>query len=149
MRTADSQINCPPIIVAPAKRPGRWVWLLAPGLISGLLVYYFVNPSEYSLFPSCQFYRLTGILCPGCGGQRAVHHLLHGEIAAAFRANALLLSLLIPMGIWLGLRWTLQRLAGWSMPALFLNRTGLWLLIAALVVFGILRNLPGFAWLRP
>ncbi len=33
---------------------------------------------------------LTGFECPGCGSQRAIHSLLHLDIAAAFRFNALL-----------------------------------------------------------
>ena len=141
-----------PILSPLPQRAGASKLVIGIGvlaLVVGLAMFRAFDPAHHGFFPRCAFHSLTGLDCPGCGGQRAVHHLLHGEIAAAFRANALLLSLLIPMGIWLGLRWTLQRLAGWSMPALFLNRTGLWLLIAALVVFGILRNLPGFAWLRP
>lgn len=35
---------------------------------------------------------LTGLECPGCGSQRAIHSLLHLDIAAAFKFNALLVS---------------------------------------------------------
>lgn len=31
------------------------------------------------------------MLCPGCGSQRAIHQLLHGHIAEAFKLNALLI----------------------------------------------------------
>jgi len=118
-------------------------------LVVGLAVFRAFDPAHHGFFPRCAIHTLTGLECPGCGGQRAVHYLLHGEFSAAFRANAILLSLLIPMGVWLGLRWALQRLSGRSLPALFLNRTAIWLLLAALLLFGILRNLPAFAWLRP
>ena len=33
---------------------------------------------------------LTGLKCPGCGSQRAVHALLHADFAAAWGYNALL-----------------------------------------------------------
>ena len=33
---------------------------------------------------------LTGLKCPGCGSQRAIHHLLNGEIASAFIVHPLL-----------------------------------------------------------
>lgn len=35
---------------------------------------------------------LTGLECPGCGSQRAIHSLLHLDIGAAFKFNALLVS---------------------------------------------------------
>ena len=43
----------------------------------------------------------TGLKCPGCGSQRMLHALLHGDIAAAWRFNALLF-LLVPFLIVLG-----------------------------------------------
>ena len=45
------------------------------------------DPSEYSLFPRCPMYWLTGLKCAGCGGQRAVYCLLHGEFLKALRLN--------------------------------------------------------------
>ena len=53
--------------------------------------------------PRCIFHELTGWQCPGCGSQRMLHALLHGNIREAWNHNAvllLLLPLLIPM-IWL------------------------------------------------
>ena len=141
-----------PVLLPPPPKAGASKFVIGLGvlaLVVGLAMFRVFDPAHHGFFPKCAIHSLTGLDCPGCGGQRAVHHLLNGEISAAFRANALLLSLLIPMGVWLGLRWSLQRLSGRSLPALFLNRTALWLLLAALVLFGILRNLPGFVWLRP
>ena len=117
-------------------------------VVGGLAMFRWFDPAQHPFFPRCTFHALTGLECPGCGGQRAMYHLLHGEINAAFHANALLV-LLFPIGAWLSLRYMLARYAGRTLPALFLNRIWLWLLIAALVVFGIVRNLSGFEWLRP
>lgn len=47
------------------------------------------DPEEYPA-PQCLFHRLTGYDCPGCGTQRAVHALLHGRVAEAWRHNAAL-----------------------------------------------------------
>ena len=44
--------------------------------------------------PKCIFYMLTGLECPGCGSQRALHALMHLRVAEAFRHNALLVSAL-------------------------------------------------------
>jgi len=56
-------------------------------------VFYSFNPEEYP-FPKCPIYTLTGYKCPGCGMQRMLHHLLHGDIAGAFACNALLFIVL-------------------------------------------------------
>ena len=54
------------------------------------LVYYFYHPAHYQLFPKCIFKSVTGLSCPGCGGQRAIHELLHLNFRKAFEYNALL-----------------------------------------------------------
>lgn len=55
-------------------------------------VLYFLFDPEATLFPRCMFLTLTGFQCPGCGSQRAIHALLHGDIPAAWHYNALLLA---------------------------------------------------------
>lgn len=62
-------------------------------------IYYALDPSTSDAFPRCSFLSLTGYKCPGCGGQRAVHALLNGDVAGAFRFNALLM-IAVP---WMGL----------------------------------------------
>lgn len=58
-----------------------------------LLFYSFVNPCE-SWIPKCPFYMLTGLYCPGCGSQRALHALLHADITGAWRYNpAMIISI--------------------------------------------------------
>ena len=128
--------------------PRAWKLLLVLAFVGGLALLRWFDPAQYAFFPRCTLHMLTGLECPGCGGQRAVHQLLHGEINAAFQANALLVGLL-PVGAWLLLRFILARCTRHNLPAMFLNRTSLWLFVAALVVFGLVRNLPGFEWLRP
>ena len=39
--------------------------------------------------PKCMFHELTGLECPACGNQRALHALLHGNIKSAFSYNPL------------------------------------------------------------
>jgi len=52
------------------------------------LVFLF-DPSEMPFFPACPFKSLTGCPCPGCGSQRAMHDLLHGQPGQAFLHNPL------------------------------------------------------------
>ena len=61
-----------------------FVGLLAVAYCIALFVF---DPSEYSLFPRCPMYWLTGLKCAGCGGQRAVYSLMHGEVLKALRFN--------------------------------------------------------------
>jgi hypothetical protein len=55
------------------------------------VIYFLFNPAVSSFFPNCPFNSLTGFYCPGCGSQRAIHQLLHGNIIAAAGYNVLLL----------------------------------------------------------
>lgn len=55
-----------------------------------IIVFYSYNPCDNILFPKCPFLFLTGLQCPGCGSQRAIHSLLHLDIIEAFHYNALL-----------------------------------------------------------
>lgn len=52
--------------------------------------YFFVDPGSSIVAPKCVVKALTGYDCPSCGGQRALHALLHGEVADAFRLNPFL-----------------------------------------------------------
>lgn len=66
-------------------------WSIVLGVLLALvLVYKFFNPLENPYFPKCPVLVLTGLECPGCGSQRAIHHLLNLNIIEAFKNNALL-----------------------------------------------------------
>lgn len=65
-------------------------------LVCAAVVYYTLDPMQYAIFPKCPFLILTGWQCPGCGSQRAIHSLLHLDVVAAFRYNALMV-LSIPL----------------------------------------------------
>lgn len=60
-------------------------------LFVGCVIYYFFNPKEVVFFPQCPFHTITGLDCPGCGSQRAIHSLLHFQFKEAFFSNPLLI----------------------------------------------------------
>ena len=110
-----------------------------------------VDPNRPGHYPTCPFLLLTGRWCPGCGGLRAVHDLLHGQVSAAISAN-LVVVLLVPVVVTLWARWVFIRAAavraetrsvvavpGWAM----------WSLFVFVLLFWGLRNLPATAWLAP
>ncbi len=69
--------------------------LTLPVAALAALLYAFEPGTDLPFLP-CPTYTMTGLYCPGCGGTRAVHHLLHGRWGQAFNANALLL-VAVPM----------------------------------------------------
>lgn len=58
--------------------------------ITFLIIFHRFNPENNIFFPKCPFYLLTGYKCPGCGSQRAIHHILNLRIYDALKENALL-----------------------------------------------------------
>ena len=81
----------------------------AVGLAGAALLYRF-PPQEYSFYPRCPFYAVTGHFCPGCGATRAIAELLHGHVAAALHFNAAV-TLLMPVLLWYfaNMYWTAVR----------------------------------------
>lgn len=133
-----------------AHRPGwsstqRWAVAGLIGLGSvALTLLYFHRPEGQFFFPRCTFYQTTGLLCPGCGGLRATHALLHGHLLEAARCN-LLLVLALPLALvgCLGVR---RR----GKP-INLNARVVWVMFGVAAIFTIARNLPGptARWLSP
>jgi hypothetical protein len=104
-----------------------------------VLAYGLLDPQSFP-FPKCPFLSLTGFQCPGCGSQRAIHQLLHGNLAASFRLNALFLPALIYgiSGYILALVWPEK----W--PSIRLRWYGVnaaWSALAIILIFSIGRNL--------
>jgi hypothetical protein len=96
--------------------------------------------------PLCPLHALTGLSCPLCGSLRAVDELVRGHVATAFGDNALLVAALpIVAALWLAALVGFDSGAAprrWS-PAVKVG------LVAVLVGFGVVRNLPFAAALRP
>lgn len=61
--------------------------IAVPLAATALTVLYFVDPTRHMLAPPCPYLTLSGLACPGCGLTRAVHLLLHGDLARAFAYN--------------------------------------------------------------
>src|SRR5688572_19781218 len=110
------------------------IGLAAFGTVATAGWLYFFAPTEHAFYPRCVFHTLTGLACPGCGSLRAVHSLLHREVVTAFRFNPLLLTVLPVAAI----ASVVRRFLGLK-PA---NPFWIWLLLAVIVGFSILRNLP-------
>ena len=127
------------------------VVFVASGLavLVGAATLFLFNPAQSGFYPICLFHKSTGLLCPGCGSLRALHHLLHGHVAAAMHFNVLLV-LSLPVAGWLGGKFAMAKLR--NRPFSFDIAPGaLWCGLVVLLLFGVLRNLPFAqqAWLAP
>lgn len=128
--------------------PGIFAALvLGATVVGGGLIVYLFNPGTHHFYPVCLFHQLTGLNCPGCGMTRAVYALLHGNLRQALKDNALLLLTLAGLGVWAAqcvVRKVRKQPAKFNVPS-----NCLWWLLVGLVLFGVIRNLPGFGWLCP
>jgi hypothetical protein len=127
----------------------RLIWIGGIATTVGAaLVLFFFDPSRFAFYPQCPFHKLTGLDCPGCGGLRAMHQLLHGNILTALRFNAFAV-LSIPLGIFLALRGVWKKFNG--QPAIQMQALWLWMYFGAWMAFAILRDVgsPLFASLAP
>jgi hypothetical protein len=82
------------------------LWLLVVGAMVvalGLAVVGWFEPRGQIFFPRCWLHEHTGLLCPGCGSTRALHALLHGDVASAWKLNPLAV-LSVPGVAWLTIR---------------------------------------------
>ncbi len=125
------------------------------------LLYFFVDARYSGFFPRCPFFALTGLYCPGCGSQRAVSAILHGDVIKAVRYNVML-AVSLPLVLYsasVSLRTTIY----WIIRDFGEKRAMIWLnflrrepipqkifyspvfvkvFLVAVVLFWILRNIP-------
>ena len=94
----------------------------------------------------CPFRLATGLDCPFCGGTRATHTFLNGDIARAFDHNVLVAAL-VPVVLLIGLLLLWRGVTGWSWRVPMPSRS-VWIALGIVAaIFWVLRNLPMFSWL--
>ena len=123
---------------APTARARRYRGLGAAALGVGALAYVgLVDPHRAgSPFPPCPFRLLTGWYCPGCGGLRMTHDLLHADFAAAAVDNLFLLVGLPLLALW----WLWRRQRG--RPPVTVAAVAV--IVVVTVGWTIARNMAGF-----
>lgn len=123
----------------PARGRRRAPWLVAGAAAAAVALVGVVDPAAGP--PLCPLRALTGWWCPLCGGTRAVHLALRGDLAASLSANALA-PLLVAATVWLWSAWAFPR------RVVVPTRAG-WILVGATACFGVARNLPWAVALAP
>ena len=109
--------------------------------MAGLLYGIFVSYTGLAIH--CLFRKVTGLLCPGCGVTGMCVALLHLDWRGAFSCHPVLFVLLLPLtAVFIcGAAGYVQngrfRFARWQNLILYVS-------VAALVIFGVVRNLVRF-----
>jgi len=111
-------------------------------LVFFVFLYKFYSPVDYSFFPKCPFLTLTGYKCPGCGSQRAIHHLLNFEFNLAISQN-LLLVFSIPYlltGFFLeNINYQSEKLV--SIRKLLFGKKAIYIILSLILAYWLIRNL--------
>jgi hypothetical protein len=112
-------------------------WIFAGAALAGCVVVGLIG-SHSPLLPKCPFKEVTGLDCPGCGLTRGVRELVTGHPLAALDHNVLLVAL-VPFVTWAWLAWA-GLITRRPPPSVGGRRA--WALLAFLVAFAVVRNLP-------
>lgn len=91
--------------------------------------------------PVCPTKLLLGIDCPGCGSLRMLYSVLHGDLPAAAKFNALALAALVLL-VWAYAAWLYGRVAGRRIWSWQRHRWAAPLTLLVVSVWSVVRNLP-------
>jgi Protein of unknown function (DUF2752) len=130
-------------LLAERGAAGRRNPLLAGAVALAALAYLVtVDPNQPGHYPPCLIRATTGWYCPGCGGLRSVHALMHGDLRTALHDNVAIWVAIPVLALtvvqWRRGRWTQRRVTTVGVAT-----------FVVLLGFAVVRNLPGFEALRP
>jgi len=118
-------------------------WGIAIILVTILVILYKTNnPSGNIYFPKCPFKELTGLKCPGCGSQRAVHYFLNFDILNAIKENAILvlsIPYILTGLVFDSLKKTNENILKWR--KILFGRKAIFVILTIIIAFWILRNI--------
>ena len=125
------------------------ITLAAAFFAAAALIYlYFTGEGEGAGIP-CMFHQLTGFYCSGCGASRALRSVLHLDFYQALRYNAIFTLAFPLIAVYFGavgfsyIRFGKDKISG------KVSMKIVWVLVAAAIIYGILRNIPAFSFLAP
>lgn len=87
----------------------------------------------------CMSKKVFDFDCPGCGGQRAFHELLHGHFIEAAKLN-IFIYFFAPLLTYIFLSFALKPFHI-NLPDIDLSTKGLIIILIVLIIFTVIRNL--------
>ncbi|MBE6267712.1 MAG: DUF2752 domain-containing protein [Bacteroidales bacterium] len=118
----------------------KWKILTISALAIVLTIYVISDPETNAWFPKCLFFNLTGLQCPSCGTQRALHSVLNGEFVKAFHYNPFL-AFAIPYFSGIIYAKCFNGKIAETLEKFLLNRYSIYSYIAIYFLWGITRNI--------
>ena len=110
-------------------------------VVGGLAFYYFADPLSSGFMVKCPFKAVTGLDCPGCGSQRAVHELLHGNFRNAFSYNPLFIIALPYAFVGILFEWFSLKYKFPKTRKILFGKNAIYIIATIIIAFFILRNL--------
>ncbi|MCX4802179.1 DUF2752 domain-containing protein [Streptomyces sp. NBC_01214] len=157
-RTPDAPPSPAPVPAEPGlpagrPSPSRGRRLAVPvsylaGVTAAFVYVGAVDPNEPGHYPVCPLFRLTGVLCPGCGGLRSAHAFANGDLVTALGANALAVAGYFVFAAFMAL-WLVRAFRGRPTPRIVLRPRYWWALGALALVFALVRNFSFGSALAP
>jgi hypothetical protein len=127
-RSVPLGLGAPLIVAACTTLMCAAIWVGDPTTPSGPL-------------PVCPTKALLGIDCPGCGSMRMLYSLMHGNLMAAARFNALGLAALVLL-VWAYLAWTYGRVVGRRIGSWQHRRWSAAVTLSLVLAWFVVRNIP-------
>lgn len=126
--SAQLSLGAPLVVAASTTLMCAAIWMGDPTTPNGPL-------------PVCPTKALLGIDCPGCGSLRMVYSLMHGNLLAAARFNALGLAAIVLL-VWAYFAWIYGRVAGRRIRSWQHRRWAAVVTLSLVVAWFVVRNIP-------
>jgi hypothetical protein len=127
-RSVSLSLGAPLVVAASTTLMCAAIWVGDPTTPNGPL-------------PVCPTKALLGIDCPGCGSLRMLYSLMHGNLLAAARFNALGLAAVVLL-VRAYLAWTYGRVMGRRIRGWQHHRWSATVTLALVVAWVVVRNIP-------
>ena len=96
------------------------------------------------LYIPCIFHKVTGYYCPGCGITRMILAIMNFDFYQAL--CFILLPLIVPYALYMIYTWIFNKE---NKISKHIPNSILIFIVIILIIFGILRNIDAYDWLRP
>lgn len=122
--------------------------LIKAALICGVGLGYAFFSSIFQWGIPCPIHAITGLYCPGCGVSRMCMALLHLDFLEAASWN-IGIMVILPIGIMVFFCQAVRYVKTGDARLRRWQDILIWVMIAWLLLFTVLRNLPWFSFLAP
>jgi hypothetical protein len=128
--------------IKPQRKKRIKVFVLSTTVLALALLYFFIDARIPGFFPRCPFNTFTRLFCPGCGSQRAISALVHGQFLQAVGFNVLMVASL-PLIFYAAIAEVLSAFTNFHLKQqVFYSPLFAKVLLVLVLAFGISRNIP-------